>query len=574
MQSEKNYLDYDYWIKELEESENWIKEYHALAEKMYLKYKGEDDSAQKRKRKFRLFTSNVDLTKAALYSTAPTIEVDRRFKDYDDDVARVAAKILERVGMQGLDSPVSDFDEILKQVIFNRLVPGFGQVWFRLEEKNGLELKMESLYYRDFLWSKCRTWEDRRWVCRISHLSFEELEERFGEEKAKKVYIELQKKEDKINKDTYKVYEIWDKLTHLVIWLSKECDELLDIAQDIYGLESFEPCPKPFFSTVATDECIPIPDYEKAADQYIAADSINARLDNLVKACKLAGVYDSKLKNMSDVLSPRSENKLIPIDNYALFEETGGFKGAISWVPLEQVITAINQLTLALEAKKQQIYELTGISDIIRGATKASETATAQEIKAQYASAKQQDLQKETERFVRDVIYLKIELIRKHLPDEYIIEASNIMNSQDQAFLMPAMNLIRSRIKYRLSIKPFSMAQIDYAREKTERLELITVVGDFISKALPVVSQAPVLAPLAVNMLKIMVSGFKLGKELEGALDEAVKSLQQPAPPQPQGPPPEEVKLMMDQQTHEQRMIHNQELHEQKLRNMEENDDR
>ena len=42
---------------------------------------------------------------------------------------------------------------------------------------------------------------------------------------------------------------------------------------------------------------------------------------------------------------------------------------------------ALDKLYLAREQMKQAIYEIMGISDIMRGATKASETATAQRIK-------------------------------------------------------------------------------------------------------------------------------------------------------------------------------------------------
>ena len=58
-----------------------------------------------------------------------------------------------------------------------------------------------------------------------------------------------------------------------------------------------------------------------------------------------------------------------------------GLKGAIDIVDLTPIANAPNQSYQAMAQVKQQIYDITGISDIIRGQTNASETATAQQLK-------------------------------------------------------------------------------------------------------------------------------------------------------------------------------------------------
>ncbi len=52
-------------------------------------------------------------------------------------------------------------------------------------------------------------------------------------------------------------------------------------------------------------------------------------------------------------------------DNWAMFAEAGGVKGKVDWVPIDQVVNAINQLRVYRGDKTQQIYEVLGISDII-----------------------------------------------------------------------------------------------------------------------------------------------------------------------------------------------------------------
>ena len=53
------------------------------------------------------------------------------------------------------------------------------------------------------------------------------------------------------------------------------------------------------------------------------------------------------------------------------------------------------------------IYEITGISDLLRGNTKASETATAQQLKAQFGSMRMRKRQEEIERYIRDLFRIK-----------------------------------------------------------------------------------------------------------------------------------------------------------------------
>ena len=57
------------------------------------------------------------------------------------------------------------------------------------------------------------------------------------------------------------------------------------------------------------------------------------------------------------------------------------------------------------------VYEITGISDIIRGLSEPNETATAQQIKGQFAVLRISDAQTEVQRFCRDLIRMAAEII-------------------------------------------------------------------------------------------------------------------------------------------------------------------
>ena len=92
------------WKDELHNAEKESNNWHEQGRKIVQRYKddrkGSIDTLDK---KFNLFTTNVGILQAALYSHVPKVDVERRFHDADDDVARVAANIMQRAITQDLD---------------------------------------------------------------------------------------------------------------------------------------------------------------------------------------------------------------------------------------------------------------------------------------------------------------------------------------------------------------------------------------------------------------------------------------------------------------------------------------
>jgi hypothetical protein len=97
-----------------------------------------------------------------------------------------------------------------------------------------------------------------------------------------------------------------------------------------------------------------------------------------------------------------------------MFAERGGIKGQVDWVPIDQVVNAIGHLRQYRQDKVMQIYEVLGISDIMRGSSKASETAAAQQIKAQFGSTRIQLKQFYIADWITQALRIKAEIICKH----------------------------------------------------------------------------------------------------------------------------------------------------------------
>ena len=584
---------YRRWRDEITKAEKELSDFHDSGQKVVKRFLDERDGVDHAVRKFNIFTTNVGILQSSLYANIPKVSITRRFDQFMDEPARVAAMLLQNAVMQDMEDNDCNFDQVMRDAVEDRLVPGIGQAWVRLttetEEKELAEIvdpltgeviqaaatyeqiteqevELDHVHWSDFLYSPCRTWAERRWVGRRVYMDYDALEKRFGKALADKIPLDY--KPDNTpdasgNTPTNEVlqraviYEIWDRVEERVIWLSKGHNELLDEKDDPLGLEDFDPCPRPLFALTSTSNCVPRADFVMMQDQYDEMDDVNNRISLLVAACKVVGVYDSGSTALQKLLQEGVENTLVPADNWAMFAEKGGIKGQIDWLPLETVIAALERLRQAREDIKAQIYELTGISDIVRGNTKASETLGAQKIKAQFASVRIQKLQDEVARFAQDILRIKAQIICKHFDPAIILKMSNAKYTPDMAvpeLIQAGVALLKDEegFNWRVKVQADSLGQQDYQMQKQEKVEFTNAMATFLQSAATTIKAMPPSAPMVFETLKFAISGFKGGQELESVIDNGIQAIMKDMEEQKakaaQQPNPEQQKAQMEMQ--------------------------
>jgi len=569
------------WLLQLELGKKADEKWSSKGRKIVKRYRDERGDAKSGEEKYNILWSNVRTLQPAVYSKRPKAYVARRYKDRDP-IARAACQMLQRAIQYELDY-YNDFDSAMRNAVLDRLLPGRGVAWVRFEphladvppeadegvqvtddttEENheGYECApTDYVFWEDFRNGPARTWEEVPWVARRVYMTKEEGEKRFGD-KWKDVPLSHQP----IGLDSYrdgpyksqvenlkkaKVWEIWDKTTSKVIWVAEGFQQVLDERDDPLGLEGFFPCPKPLYSTLTTDSLVPVPDYVQYQDQARELDLITNRISLLVKACKVVGVYAGDEKSIPRIFTEGTDNTLIPVDNWAMFAEKGGLKGMIDWVPLDQVSMCLEKLYLAREQVKQVIYEVTGISDILRGASQAQETLGAQQIKAQFASMRLEDMKKDVSRFASDIIRIKAQIICDLYRPETIIAMSGIMNTDDKQYAQQALALIKQEPlrNFRIEVAADSMVELDEMSERNDRMEFLKAAAAFLQQAIPAAQTVPEIGPLVGEMLMFAVRSWKTAEPIEEAFDQAVAKLNEPKPPAP--PPPEVIKAQADAQT-------------------------
>ena len=589
-----------YWHDQIEAAQKVFEKWEKRGHKIVKRYRDERDAVEMPRVRYNILWSNIQVLFPALYGKQAKPEVSRRYMD-QDPVGRLASTMLERV-MEYETTQFGDFDHAMRGAVEDRLLPGRGTAWIRyepvivneqpemgegmMEEPGEAQVyntqeepteridaahsPIDYVYWTDFLHSPARTWDEVWWVARAVYMTKDEGIKRFGDV-FKNVGLDssntdMDAKNPMTARNTYdkkaKVFEIWNKRTGKVCWVAKGYPQALDERDDPLELEEFFPCPRPLMATTTTGTMIPVPDYAEYEDQAQELDNLTQRIYLLTKACKAVGVFNAEFKELGRLFTEGVDNKLFPVTSWAAMSEKGGLKGAIDMMDTSTIIVTLRELYSAREQVKQAIYEIMGISDILRGASKAQETLGAQQLKANFGSLRMRSSQGDVARFASDIFKLKAQVICKFYPPELIVAMSGVMDTsdgQDPQLLQAAIQMLsNSTIRdFHIAVEADSLAQIDEQAEKQGAQEAIQAIGLFLREAIPMISQAPETLPMASEMLLFLVRRFRAGRGLESAVERAMKSLEQKAEmakQQQPGPPPEMLQLQADQQAEQMKL--------------------
>lgn len=578
------------WLIALKLAEKDQKKWIERGKKIVRRFRDDRQGAFKEKR-YNILWSNVRTMFPAIYSKKPKAQVERRYKDAAPE-ARCASEILERVLQYEIDH-YCDFDAAIRGALLDRLLPGRGVAWVRFEAQVPNDQQVQTtddaqqdvvpnkyectpadyVFWEDFRCSPARTWEEVTWVARRVYMGRDEGIERFGdifkEVPLASVPIGLEELQQEMANSAStekmkkaKVWEIWDKNTLTANWVAEDFSKQLDEKPDPIEVDGFFPCPKPLYATLTTDTLIPVADYIEYQDQANELDNLTQRISMLVKAVKVVGVYDASQTGIQRLLNEGVDNVMIPVDNWAQFGEKG-IKGTTDFLPIDMVIGALNELYKARDICKQVIYDITGLSDIIRGSSVASETATAQQIKSNYASLRLKETISDVARFASDILRLKADMICSFYSSQALKDISGIMGTDDAPLADQAIALLKSEPlrNYQIEVATDSMVELDEQQEKQSRMEFLQAAGGFLKQAVEAAQQVPELAPLMGEMLMFGVRGFKAGRPIEAAFESTVKALSQP---KPQKPDPEQMKLQAEQQQAQQKIQMDMQIAQQK----------
>lgn len=560
------------WVAEIEaferERKDWVKRAEAIL-KLYRREQKLETGA----REFALLWANVEVLTPTLYARDPVPQVRRRFRDRDP-VGRVAAQLLERVLSCQIEKG-GDFSEAMQSAVQENLTVGQGVPWVFYEVERSDDyvaderVRLGTVHWRDFGFTAgARGWSEVTAVWRIAYMTREELRKRFGAI-AKDVPLDWrpEKREGEvtaaevIGKAT--VYEVWDSAERKVVWLHKGVDRPLDEADYPLRIRGKFPCPKPLFATLTTDNMVPIPDYKYYEDQALQLNDLTSRIAALGEALKMVGfVAGDAAPDIQKGLQSPANVAVVPVPQWAMAAGRP-MDNAIAWLPVREVAETLFRLVELREQIKRDAYEVTGLSDILRGQTQASETATAQQIKAQWGSIRVRRRQADVQRVARDCLEIMADIICSHFDPERIAMEANAeaMPQEAQEHIPKALALLKgpdALRAYRIDVETDSTIEPDETAAREAATELLTGVTGYLSQTAPVLQGIAQLRPdalpqwseMAKGLLVMAVRRFSGGDDAEEMIERAFDALSQPqqAPQGPQGPPPEQIAAEMEAQ--------------------------
>jgi hypothetical protein len=379
-----------------------------------------------------LFWSSYEVMKPAVYAKAPVPAVAAKFSD-GDPVIDTAAELLERVAITTLDQ--NNIDLVMKLVRDDLLFFGRGAMWLTYESDDGQRVCIEHVDRDDFRHECARYWDRVGWVAKRSWLSKKEMTKRFSEEVAEKANYSTVHRANDVATDAGSntsapqkcgVWEVWHRADNKVYWVTDGAQDILDESEPHLKLRDFFPCPRPAYGTTKLRSLTPVPDYERYVEHFKKISELTGRIYSLLEWVKMKGLVPGGA-DMADsiraALADTSDATVIGVPGALLQQGAGDF---VQWMPLQAIAEAITGLIGARQELINNFYELSGISDIMRGATDAEETLGAQQLKSQYGSVRVREKIDELQRIAADAVKVASEIIAEKFTQKSLLDMSGM----------------------------------------------------------------------------------------------------------------------------------------------------
>jgi len=426
-------------LKALKQSQEKFSEYQDICDQIDDVYSRRDRSYSAVERtspgggadaELDLFWASYEILKPAVYARSPKPVITPQFKDRRP-VKNRTAELLERTSISSFDR--SDIDAVMCEIRDDLIFTNRGVMWLTYESDDGQKVCFEHLDRKDFRHEPARKWAEVGWVARRAWMTRKDMRKRFRGDsgdayKDASFTVRRDDEDNGANDGSRKagVWEVWHKTDNKVYWVTEGVDVCLDVDEPHLSLKGFFPCPKPAFGTLGRRSLVPVPDYERYAVHFGKINTLTSRIYLLLDKVRMKGLIPAG-GDVGDALEEliRSDDEqiLIAVPSASLQGDMANF---VQWMPIDMVATTIQGLIQARSQLIDDFYQLSGISDIMRGATQAEETLGAQQLKSQYGSVRVKQKIDELQRIARDSVQLASEIIAEKFTKETLLDMSQM----------------------------------------------------------------------------------------------------------------------------------------------------
>jgi hypothetical protein len=589
------------WLGEMDQAYKREDKWRTECKRLTKTYEAKDDAHP-----FNILYSNTETLAPALYNNTPRPVVKPRYRDGDPNpvlASALTAAYLEFFIDSG-DQEEASFDDLMLSALHESLITDRGVTRFKYDsdvekDAEGKPAKVKSEYvcgehvpHDRIRFGYAQRWSQVPWIAFEHYLTKDEAKALIGSD-VEHLAIHSSADENGTTKiadsqgvDLVLIYEVWDKEKRRVFFLPESGKKLYKETSDPLRYKGFYPIPRPLSFVTKLSSMCPVTLYSFYQEQAEELNICTRRIKAVVAAIKASGFYNGSIEGLDRVLE-NDDGKMEPIKGLEGMGDGAKLDSAIWMWPSDKLVVVLQQLIQQRQLIKQTIYEITGLSDILRGATVASETATAQQLKNQWGSLRIKKFQKEIQRYVKDALRLVAAISFAKLGPDTIaastgtklprqvqrdkarlelqalqeqIQAAQLMAPPDggagpgmgmegpaapppppeippdlQALasspsLEEIVQLLAKDItrSYLIDIETNSTVDAEATEDKTNLAEFLTAVSQFLGGIGPMVENGTMPFEAAKKMLVTISRKFRMGRELEEYLDQMTQ-------PQPQG---------------------------------------
>ena len=446
--------DVKYWLGEIDSAKRREKDFRSDGERINLIRNGTDNTP------FNILFSNTETLSPALYSNTPQPAVRRKNEakgQNADLLGKAAADASQRMLSYLIENNVEGyekFDDAINSVVLDALLPGRGSASVKFdadiagsEETDDESVEWASICADSHKWNRvyygyATKWEKTPWIAYEDYIDESDAKRMFDAKIVSKIKFSAGEEEDDDEKGTGTggrddadakgarktalIYQIWDKSDRTVKYVSPAYkDGYLDEQDDPLGISGFFNCPKPLQFVRKSNDMMPTALYSLYEEQAKELNRLTKRINKVVEAIKVRGAYNAALGDDLEKIMSEDDTALVPTDKATGLME-GGFDKNIWMLPIQDLIIVARELMSARESVKQTIYEITGISDIIRGQSRASETLGAQEIKQAWGTMRLKNMQKDVQIYVRNMMRIMLDVAVEKFPEKLWVRMTSL----------------------------------------------------------------------------------------------------------------------------------------------------
>ena len=564
------------WLSRLSKEQKAHKNFRDRAKDVAEIYNGFDEPDQELY--VPLYWQVVNVEHSGVYSNQPVPDVRPR-NNVNDPTLRAVSEIIERGLVYTVDQP--NFDDNMHRAVDDYLAMALGVIRVKVDsvinetystipimgqgpmgpvqigtrpQKNTTigdqYIRWEFVPWDCFGWQPGNNWKATEWVYFKHRMTQAQIKQRFGRAvAASKADRERNNDSDSWRAHTVDIYEIWCKKKREVIFLAKGEKEPLEIRPDPLELKDFFPCPTPMMMNLPSDELIPKPDYDYIESYDAEINRLQERRMGLLEQIKASGAYDMGLPELSEMFE-NEDGEYTAIQNLMQrFAAAGGPDNAIYHLPIQEKVATLQQLTEQIGFVKASVDEVLGISDIVRGVTTASETATAQEIKGRWVGVRLTRKRECVQFTIRSMLRMTAQLLASHITPE------NLQRMTQMQITEQMMQILQDDIlmEFSIDIELDSTVAKDEFKEMQTKQEMLNGVAQYAQSVLPMVQQNAMPAGVASAILRSALGPYaRYDRGLEDELTNLQTTMQQLQQLQQQNQQAQQQVQQLTQQTQQQ----------------------